>query len=578
MGFDLGAAFEAGLNNAVSTISKTNVSNVNTLKALARHEAVLGTANALLEQGAIGGEATHGVLNAVTKATNGQELSGADGQALLRGLVQGTYRNPDGSPNGEMDPNILALMESTVNALDPNAPGFTLRDGTTEGIKNIAKGFLWDLAKRDQNVGRVLSDALPGTWDQILGQVLNGDLLGAGQAAILGAFLPHLAMETLREYFPWIGGLGMLGFRPPILNENGQIIYTVFHDNSWSTTPAPVQSVLPPPLQGNVGKKGHMEVSLGGAKFEIPPATQSLLPVHGATGQSTPGAEAGISFRHIQNYATLLIPGSSPVYQSLGISGHQVEFVGVFLGFDASRRLNADLNAPGAYDVDGPDPFYSSDNLKGGAWSISRGFQQKVEKGLPLEFVIHSGIATIKYQLIVTTMRRLYQRDDRVYYQIQGLAVGGTEGGDSNKPTTLPQRATKVTKPKRDSGQNRVAKSRTGGSKPKTGGKSSTSKPVANNPKSIESVQSLVVQAEIAVKLLQTTLDGPRVGSTFATRLQNNHKNAAVKIKLARDGVTSLQTTTGFSTKDGLKKIQEHDNRLYAAERNFKALAERMGK
>jgi len=254
----------------------------------------------------------------------------------------------------------------------------------------------------------------------------------------------------------------------------------------------------------NQGYPGFTRVLLGPLEFEVPPAMSTVASVHGATGTIAPGAGPGITVRHIQNFSTMLIPGSVPLYQSLGIQGQMLEFVGAFLGFDHKVQFDAHKHFVGpttdqiqsgnsrkltdeeqqllsrtglkpgesqVYSELSPDPFYLPNspqanqvNARGylgyqyglstdpkdrggsptygmgnlGAWAISRAFEMQIRRGVPLRFVLNTGIVTIKYDLIVVGFERLYQRDDRTWYKIQGMIVGSTEVKRKRKGSTGP--------------------------------------------------------------------------------------------------------------------------------------------
>jgi len=302
--------------------------------------------------------------------------------------------------------------------------------------------------------------------------IAAGNWGGVAAAAVVGGMVPYLADSVVAYVSKKVGQT--LGIIPPSPSDKDLNELTLDDLNPTMATRGKV------PENGNIGHRGHMEVFLGpsdtpGAgrlRFEIPPASQSVLPIHnGAGGRTAPGAQAGISFKHVQNYASLMIPGSSPVYQSLGIQGHMIEFVGVFLGYNHNRPLSSSLHEAEKFKRDAagkpvinpktgkpevqlsdhfnpqnPDPLYlntfaDKDQWSsiqknapalgtGGAWAISKAFEQHVEAGLPQFFEIYSGVARIRYKVIVLSLERFYERDDRVWYKFQALAVDGGETGD----------------------------------------------------------------------------------------------------------------------------------------------------
>ena len=312
-----------------------------------------------------------------------------------------------------------------------------------------------------------LVDSNGANWNQVLqGMATSGVYVGIGAAASLlskPSSAPNI--EPSPEYS--VGpGLGPVDRQEKITNE---------------------------------GYPGFTRVLLGPLEFEVPPAMSSVVSVHGAMGNVAPGAGPGITIRHVQNFSTMLIPGSVPLYQSLGIQGQMLEFVGAFLGFDHKfkfdghkhfvgptanearqginptsaesevlKRNNLTAGESQVYSDLSPDPFYLPNsaqakqiNARGylgyqyglsaeptnkggtptygmgnlGAWAVSRAFEMQIRRGVPLLFVINTGIVTIKYDVVVVGFDRLYQRDDRTWYKIQGMIVGSTEVKKKRKNT-----------------------------------------------------------------------------------------------------------------------------------------------
>ena len=196
-------------------------------------------------------------------------------------------------------------------------------------------------------------------------------------------------------------------------------------------------------LNGGEGTK----VELGPLRFEVPPAMSTVNSVHGGMGTVAPGAGSGISIRHVQNISTMPIPGSVPLYQSLGIQGQMIEFVGAFLGFDPNVYHDASIHmvnkGSNVLRDDSPDPFYKEYSGKAGkiannsgvpygmsnagSWAVSRAFEAHIRRGEPMLLVIDTGVVTIKYNVLVAGFDRMYQRDDRTWYKIQGMVVGSAE-------------------------------------------------------------------------------------------------------------------------------------------------------
>jgi hypothetical protein len=362
-------------------------------------------------------------------------LDGVAVNAFKASLNQGAANNPDFNP---FNPGTWG---SYVNSIKQAAP----------------TAIIDKLKKEDKNYAKVFSD--PVMTNQLSNAVLTNNWGDAAATLTTGSLVPGIA-NALTSYATKKVKRA-LGITPPAPADPtvGEAGLADFYPSPTVAATRPSDKTV---NDKNVGHEAYMSVTLGGLSFEIPPAVQSMLPVgnHGS-GHDTPGVGAGISFRHMQNYATMLIPGSSPVYQSLGIQGHMIEFVGVFLGFNKDRLLDAEKtggrNVRGTgfkdnFDATNPDPLYTNTladtNVwgritldppgphKGGAWGISKAFQENVRNGIPQSLIIYSGVTEINYTVIVIGLDRVYQRDDRVYYKFQGLAVSGEENVTANTKVT----------------------------------------------------------------------------------------------------------------------------------------------
>jgi hypothetical protein len=377
------------------------------------------------------------VAHRIRQAKAGTGNNYLDGQTYLDGMLYQTGLLPASGDSG-VQGIVGELYQKGIDAIDTVAqnPGAVISTLSWPGTGvQVMDSVLDTFGQHIPAVGAVLSNMSPSTRDTILADILQGNFGGVAADAITGVLLPNLAGAALgllaKQY-----GLNF-GYRPP----QPQLV-----EYYWPDDTPPTFTRTPPTHQVNVGHAGHMEVKLANVPFELPPATNSILPIHGGVqGQQAPGAEAGIRFVHVQNYATLLIPGGAPVYQSLGIQGLMIEFVGAFLGWDQARLLNQDLHKVGYHDPYNPDPLYTDPEKKGGSWQVSRVFlDNAVKGGTAVDFEIFSGVVRIKYQVIVTNYTRWYRDDARTYYKFQCFAVGGIEGG-SDADTTLVQRATKET-------------------------------------------------------------------------------------------------------------------------------------
>lgn len=429
---------------------------VNTIAALARTAKNPGagladpTVRGMLTSAAsktLKGAAKQEATTLLQKQADGQPLTATDLVTTAKLLAQAKTAEKPAAPDKQ---NVWGKMIEAFDNLDPNAgdgtPTFSER--ALDAIKGGASDILAETARKDPNVAKVLGNMSPAELNRTIEDVAAGDWTAAGKSAAILVIKGKLR-DQLGEYFPAAEpfidmALERMGLKVPQINEDGSLAQQLAVEDDVPPTMNASRRVL-----GPVGHKlaDEIRVKLGPLEFEIPPATQNVIPVPGGnTGQVTPGAQAGISFRHMQNIATMLIPGGSPVYQSLGVSGHMLDFVGVFLGFNRFRPLRAEFTDQGIRDALNPDPLYvgSGDPKRPGnqytghglgwdqgSWAVSRRFQDEIAKGMPLRFVMSTGITTIDYLVIVTSIERLFQRDDRTYYRIQGLAIGGGEGGDS---------------------------------------------------------------------------------------------------------------------------------------------------
>lgn len=377
-------------------------------------------------------------------------------------------------------------------------------------------------------LGAALANMSTQQRDVIVADVLAGNFGGLAADAITGALIPWLAAQAIGLLARQFGY--NFGYRPP------QPQLTEYY---WPDDLGPIFTRTPPTAAVNVGHKGHMSVKLGNIPFELPPATISVLPLNGAVqGQQAPGAEAGIRFEHVNNWAELLIPGGAPIYQGLGLKGLYVEFVGAFLGFDNNRLLNQDFHKVGFHDPYNPDPLYTDPDRKGGAWAVSRVFlDNAVAKEEPVDFEIFSGVVRIKYKVIIKSYTRWYRDDARVYYKFSCAAIGGVEGG-TDTGTTLVQRATKSSikgkqTPVKGSGKANLSTAAGVLGKPSVPGKAGVptvngaplttgSKPVSLSPAALNSAVSKVTRAEVVVSKAESDFNSlaiavPQTNVTMGT-------------------------------------------------------------
>lgn len=594
MSFDFGQ-IAAGFQNIAASVTNSPLGTA--IGSALTEVTTVAVAKSLINNGNLPTTPDYNPQNAISKVRDGEDLTIGDSVGFLGSMITGAFRNKDGSPKG-IDGGILNILDSTLKNVDPAGDVFNYLLGTSSDRQNAVKDALSKWSLKDSSLASALSNIAEGDLDGFLKDLADGDLLTGGRTGIdrllVGAF-----GGTAQSYAPWAVDKNFaFGIIPAVIDELGRLLHETADESADYTPWNPATFAVPsePDHPGNVGHGAHTEVWLGGLRFEIPPAVGTSLPVHGSMpGRGVPGAQGGISMRHMQNYATLLIPGSAPVYQSLGISGHAVEFVGMFLGFDHGKHLNPELHSPGYYDKDNPDPLgvglqtkydwttsmiggkrKDGTTKEGGSWAVSREFQYKIQQGEPLEFVILSGsgvttyndgevslsaspIIRIKYKLIVTSFERLYERDDRTYYKVQGLALGGSEwkhgpqagntgGGASKKP----QAATGKKPPSKTKRTNKAADKNTAGAKSTT-------------PKSSSSIK----KAELVVRRAETIRD--RIFKTFQSKektikdlnyLSKAIDQATTEIGLTRATIATYKDPIKTSLEKECNKLSERVEKL----------------
>lgn len=166
--------------------------------------------------------------------------------------------------------------------------------------------------------------------------------------------------------------------------------------------------------------------------FEVMPAVKSSVPTQ---GMQAPGADRGIAFRTSLNIAKLNVPGSTPVYQVMGVNEETLEFVGAFLGMRSALDM---VQGPGKETSQFEDiPDFNTRDL-GSLYGTTRQYfraQQESEKvralqlegslltltlssyhGNPTKDNQHGLNVVVKGYIV--HLQRSFQRDDRVWYQI----------------------------------------------------------------------------------------------------------------------------------------------------------------
>lgn len=148
--------------------------------------------------------------------------------------------------------------------------------------------------------------------------------------------------------------------------------------------------------------------------FSLLPAIESNLRPS-QMGAAVPEVKPGILIRTGVNYKRILIPGTEPIYQSLGIEQRLLQLVGCLIGNEGSSR-----NPVGAV----YDPRTRLDAYRS-ALTLD---QDVVRQGNKARITIISqgsqdAPAEISYPVLIQTLRILAARQDRVYYAIDALIL-----------------------------------------------------------------------------------------------------------------------------------------------------------
>lgn len=150
---------------------------------------------------------------------------------------------------------------------------------------------------------------------------------------------------------------------------------------------------------------------------------------------SVPEVKPGILTNTTVKYKNFLVPGGSPVVQTIGIQQTTHQLVGAFIGSEAFKDKG------GAYTKD-LNPIYRIDNGKlGSAPHLAKEFDEKVvQSGRPVNIEIQSDVKYF-YEGVIVSFKFYAVRQDRAYYVLDLLATRyrgkGTAKVDKEaKPTT----------------------------------------------------------------------------------------------------------------------------------------------
>ena len=153
--------------------------------------------------------------------------------------------------------------------------------------------------------------------------------------------------------------------------------------------------------------------------FEVMPAIRSFAQTQ---GMQAPGADHGISWKSNLNIAKLNVPGSTPIYQVMGIGEETIEFSGAFLGMRSAADMKNANSGSSQLEVTSSEYYraqHESEQVK------------KLQTSgtlLELEITSYSGTKptgdipdhgiSIKVNGYIHQLHRHVKGDDRIWYQI----------------------------------------------------------------------------------------------------------------------------------------------------------------
>jgi len=342
-------------------------------------------------------------------------------------------------------------------------------------IQQPAKGAIAAVQKEvNQLFGGVMDSILTGQPIRAFeGAKSPADMLGMlGKTALGGAFPWLLPPDSklsspLRKYLVGTGALdnflGISAFN--VYDKGGMKIEQDGRapkiDNSFiDAVPSNPIGALPKPQIVFADDNGVIRY-----EFKLLPAMKSNTQLgHGQDGQDVPFPSYGISYSHVQNIASIDVPGGTPLFQSLGISADIIEIVGevVSYGFravggtkDFSQSMfpfGPDLNAEGSGNkkIAGALSNNATERTSYrayGAWNdVEEGLMKLTKEGKPIHFKImysylnaaDTSFAAIDYKVYIARVQRIHARRDKVYYKItmirtewKGFNNGSTDMSDT---------------------------------------------------------------------------------------------------------------------------------------------------
>lgn len=181
------------------------------------------------------------------------------------------------------------------------------------------------------------------------------------------------------------------------------------------------------------GKPKISLVTAGGTEeyvFELLPSVKPSLNVNRAgDGMEDPFGGRGILYRHTQNLAQIEIAGSSPIFQSMGISGELIEVCAAVTNYPGQRRDSNNEFITGHYPfgTSDADPELTGNNAEHvlGAWNrVEQGLQTLIRRGKPLKFrIAYKGVPALEHEVFVLRADRLHVRRDRLFFKLTMVRI-----------------------------------------------------------------------------------------------------------------------------------------------------------
>jgi hypothetical protein len=354
------------------------------------------------------------------------------------------------------------LTKGTITAY--NAAESVIRDtltsatnGYTQSVQSNARAAFGELLKGNPAGAWQRIQAAPGS---ILKSVLDNGTKGLSSAFnTLGFPIDDiLGLSNKPKALPAISSSlnRFLGLKAGIALDNDTV--QVLIDDSWINNPASrtdrTKAALPKPTISLVDPT-FPELPF---VFELLPSVKPNLPVNrGGDGADVPWQMPGITYKHVQNIATITVPGGAPVYQSLGISGEIIEFSGMILSYGGRKRGKGHDKGRfpfGTVPFDEMDPPQTAakvnnntteqtENHAFGAYAQSEDILLAMTRsGKPVKFTINYNALNAQgddtkfikeLTCLLYKVERISPRKDKMYYKISMLRIEYPEQPDVDR-------------------------------------------------------------------------------------------------------------------------------------------------